>query len=627
MCGIAGIVDFARPIEPQRLGAMLDLIVHRGPDDEGRFQQGPFAIGMRRLSIIDLGGGHQPISNEDGTIWVVLNGEIYNFVELRADLERRGHVFKTKTDTEVLVHLYEDLGERFPEKLNGMFGLAVWDLRRRRVVLARDHLGIKPLYWHVERGRLAFASELKCLLAAGVPADVDRDAIAAYLHLGYIPRERAPIRGVQKLQPGWRLVFDEGREPVAAPYWRLADAYARPRDVSVEEAAEEAGRLVHDAVRLQLRSDVPVGAFLSGGIDSSAITTEAASLLPQVDTFGVGFKDHYFDETEYARAVARHCGTRHHEQTVDPAALVEHLDLLAWHLDEPNSDPAMLPSYLICKYAREHVKVVLSGNGGDEVFGGYPRHYDPPPRATLAARARLVLPRGVRAAAMAALGLAKDERGRRFAADADVVGMLHWVEQARPQVAGSVAPWAAASFSSLDWIEQVYGEIPGADWVNRRLYYDSTAYMPDQILNMVDRASMAVSLELRVPLLDVRLVEFMAGVRGSRKVAPGDGKLILKRAMAGKLPPEIFTRRKLGFGLPVVTWLDSPMLRGLLDGLPNGRLATDGYIEGRALAPWLRDTGELKSHWQFFWNLVMLELWLRQLGRPKPAGACRNRRS
>jgi len=613
MCGIAGIVDFGRPIDPAHLDEMLKLIVHRGPDDEGRYHQGPFSVGMRRLSIIDLGGGHQPIANEDMSVWVVLNGEIYNYVELREDLEKRGHVFSTRTDTEVLVHLYEEHGDAFPEKLNGMFGLAVWDLRKRRILLARDHLGIKPLYWRFASGRLSFASELKCILASGIPRpEIDRAAIATYLHLGYIPHDRSPFTGIQKLQPGWRLVFDEGGSPRVGRYWTLAESFHRSFTGTVDEAAEEVRGLLRDAVRIQLRSDVPVGTFLSGGIDSSSITAVAASLLPQIDTFGVGFTDHYFDETEYARLVARHVGSRHHEQQVDPRSLVAHLEKLSWHLDEPNSDPAMLPSYMICRYAREHVKVVLSGNGGDEVFAGYPRHYDPPPRASRADRLRELLPRPIRRALQSALRFVDAEKARRLATDNDVIGLSYWAELARPQVAAKVAPWAMEAFSVLDWIESVYAPVAAQDWVNRRLYYDSTTYMPDQILNMVDRASMAVSLEVRVPLLDVRLVEFMAGVEGALKIETGAGKRILKRAMSGLLPEEIFTRRKLGFGLPVVRWIEAGPVKAILDELPHGHLVRDGFVNGPALEPLLREPAVLKGDWTFFWNLIMLELWLAQ---------------
>lgn len=619
MCGIAGIVDFTKSPRPEPLGAMLDLIVHRGPDDEGRYVHGPYAIGMRRLSIIDLEGGRQPITNEEESVFVVLNGEIYNYQELRAELQSRGHVFRTKTDTEVAVHLYEEYGDDFPKHLNGMFALALWDTRRQRVLLVRDHLGIKPLYWHFAEGRLTFASELKCLVAAGVSAELDREAIAAYLHLGYIPRAAAPFRGVHKLQPGRRLTFGAAEELKETPYWSLAEAFTRQTRVTGDEAAEEVRKLLNDAIRLQLRSDVALGAFLSGGIDSSTVTAIASSQLSGLDTFGVGFEGHYFDETAYARGVAAHCGTRHHEQRIDPAQLIEHLDLLAWHIDEPNSDPALLPSYLICRYARQHVKVALSGNGGDEVFGGYPRHWDAPALTTRADRVRATLPAPIRRALRALVGADGEGRMRRLLTDNDLIGLSYWVEQARPHIGRSVTPWAMDTFSVLDWIESVFREVSNADWVNRRLYYDSAAYMPDQILNMNDRASMAVSLELRVPLLDIRLVEFMAGVRGTEKIEGGaPGKGILRKAMQGKLPDEIFTRRKLGFGMPVVRWIESGPIRDVLDRLPDGFAAKAGLIDGSALKPWLLRPEELKNNWQYFWNLIMLELWLSQIGKPRP---------
>ena len=616
MCGISGILDYTRPIEPDRLGTMLDLIIHRGPDDQGRYERGPCSMGMRRLSIIDLGGGHQPISNEDGTVWVVFNGEIYNYVELRAELQARGHVFRTHTDTEVLVHAYEEYGDEFPARLNGMFGFAIWDERRERLLLARDHLGIKPLYWSWVGGRLLFASELRCLPAAGMSRERDEDAIAAYLHLGYIPRARSPYRHARKLLPGERLILERGKEPSLGVFWRLSDSFGRQDSRSLEDAVEQARYLLRDAVRLQLRSDVPVGTFLSGGIDSSAITAYAAELNPSIDTFGVAFRDHYFDESEYARLVAAHCRTRHHEQSVDTTALLEHLQTLATCMDEPNSDPALLPSYLICKFARERVKVVLAGNGGDEVFGGYARHTEALSTGSMIDRLRQALPGWVRRGGRR-FARRRDDRSRcrRLLTAPDVLGLSYWAEQARAPLADAVTPWALERFSILEWIESVYREVPGADGVNRRLYHDSTNYMPDQVLTMLDRASMAVSLEVRVPLLDVRLVEFMAGLPGPLKVrGGGTGKTVLKAALRDRLPDAIFTRRKLGFGMPLANWITDGGLRDLLHSLPTGRAAAAGLLDGAALRPRLRDTQLLKDQWPFVWNLMVLELWLEKHG-------------
>ena len=616
MCGIAGIVDYARPVSADLLGGMLDLIIHRGPDDQGRYERGPCHMGMRRLSIIDLGGGHQPIANENGTVWVVFNGEIYNYVELRAELQAKGHVFRTQTDTEVLVHAYEEYGDDFPVKLNGMFGFAIWDQARERVLLARDHFGIKPLYWSWVDHRLVFASELRCLPAAGVSRTRNDQAIAAYLHLGYVPREWSPYRDAHKLLPGWRLVYERGRKPELAPFWKLSDAFARRTLITEAEAVEQAEYLLRDAVRLQLRSDVPVGTFLSGGIDSSGITAVAARLSPSLSTFGMAFRDHYFDESEYARMVAQHCQTRHHEQSVDPGDVAFNLEVMAACMDEPNSDPALLPSYLICKFARERVKVVLAGNGGDEVFGGYNRHTESLPASTAADRIRALLPGPLRSFGLQLLRpLGDRSRFRRLMSESDVVGMSYWVEQARPPMADAVTPWAMRQFSVFDWIERVYREVPGSDFVNRRLYYDSTNYMPDQVLTMLDRASMAVSLEVRVPLLDVRLVEFMAGLPGPLKVrGGGTGKTILKQALRNQLPEAIFTRRKLGFGMPMANWITHGALRDLLHSLPDGLCARVGLIEGRALRPYLDNEQALKDHWPYVWNLMVLELWMQKHG-------------
>lgn len=619
MCGIAGVVDQRRRPDSRGLDAMLKTMRHRGPDDEGTFVEGPVAMGMRRLSIIDLGGGHQPIANEDRSVWVVFNGEIYNFVELRAELVQRGHVFATQSDTEVLVHLYEEHGDSFATRLNGMFAFAIWDTERRRLLVARDQMGIKPLYWSWRDGRLSFASELKCLLAGSEDSyALDRDAIAAYLHLGYIPREASPFREVRKLRPGFQLVLEDGSAPVVSQYWSLAAAFAKPSGVGEADAAERARELLADAVRLQLRSDVPVGTFLSGGIDSSGVTALAAKELPHIDTFGVGFTDHYFDETPYARAVAKHVGSKHHERIVEPGSFVEHLEKMVWHLDEPNSDPAMLPSYIICEHARRHVKVALSGNGGDELFAGYRRHFDPPPHDTLACKVRDALPAPLRRFAARAAGACSAKLGRRLgqrlAPDNNTVGLAYWVDFARKaELMDSVAPWAGERFNSTAWIGGIMDEAEG-DWVNRRLYYDSTTYMPDQVLAMVDRSSMAVSLEVRVPFLDVRLVEFMASVRGEAKIGPGEGKRILKAALRGIVPQEVFDRPKLGFGLPVIKWIESEQLRALLAELPEGTAAKAGLIDGGALAPRLADAQFRKDYSAFVWNLLMLELWMRTFG-------------
>lgn len=607
MCGIAGIVDFDTTPDASELDRMLKAIVHRGPDDEGTYIDGPFAIGMRRLSIIDLAGGHQPISNEDDRVWVVLNGEIYNYIELRADLEAKGHRFKTHTDTEVLVHLYEEEGPDFISKLNGMFAFALWDLRDQSVLVARDQMGIKPLYWHHRGNRLVFASELKCLYRLGLEEWApDLDALSAYLHLGYIPREKSPIRGVFKLLPGERMLFRAGSAPQRHRYWKLSAFMDHPGDAVGESFIDETRDLLDDAVRLQLRSDVPLGSFLSGGLDSSAITMSAARELENLDTFGIGFKGHHFDETPYARKVAALAGTRHHEEILEPNHLPELIQTLAWHLDEPNGDPAMLPSYWICQYSREKVKVALSGAGGDELFGGYPRHVDPVPCTSPAGRIRQ-LPQGLRRMLLAPLqGLSPGLS--RLKVSNNVIGMSYWTDLADAAILQSIAPWSSA-FSTVDWLDSIFNEVPHADAVNQRCYYDATTYMPDQILAMTDRASMAVSLEVRVPLLDTRLVERMALVSGAAKICRG-GKTVLKDMMRPRLPPEILDRRKLGFALPVVRWVSSGPIRELLATIPSGRLCGAGLVDAEAFAALINDPPRLERHAFLAWNILMLELWM-----------------
>ena len=617
MCGIAGIVDHEESIESGLLDSMLKMIVHRGPDDVGTYENRPFSIGMRRLSIIDLSGGSQPIANEDKSIWVVLNGEIYNYVELRNELEARGHRFRTASDTEVLVHLYEEYGDQFLHHLNGMYALAIWDTNTGRCLLARDPLGIKPLFWSFSKGRLVFASEMKCVTDHfSFAGELDRDAIAAYLHLGYIPRNRSAFTNIARLLPGHVLTFEAGRIPEVRGYWSLAAAFEQHVDLAEDELVEQAGSLLEDAIRIRLRSDVPVGTFLSGGIDSSAVTAIARDELSELDTFGVKFVDHHFDESEYARSVASYVSSTHHELTADPMAMLKNLELLTWHLDEPNWDPAMLPSYIVCKHAREHVKVALSGNGGDEVFAGYHWHMDAPPLNTPACWARKIVPTRIRKGIAASVHpLSRNisqALNRRLVPSNNVIGLAYWVDRADRQALSSIAPWAVERFDTTNWIGSIMDEVPYADWVNSRLYYDSTTYMTDQILNMVDRSSMAVSLEVRVPFLDKRLVELMAGVHGQKKIHGKKGKQILKRIMKGRLPEQIFDRRKLGFGLPLKRWIVSAPIKDLLNAIPSGGLADAGIIDGRAFRKYLANDQLLQHHDALLWSILMLEIWHAQ---------------
>jgi len=624
MCGIAGMVSFTSPVPRERLDSMLELIVHRGPDDAGRYDDEHCSLGMRRLSIIDLGGGHQPIGNEDGSLQVVLNGEIYNYIELREELRSRGHVFATNSDTEVIVHLYEELGADFVGRLNGMFAIGLWDTRRGELVLARDPLGIKPLYWCRREGVLFFASELKCFLPAlGTGLRPGKAALAAYLHLGYVPRVAQPVEGIERLLPGRVLRFD-GSEPRVRRYWSLEEHVGAGEPLDGRDAVERAGELLDDAVRIRLRSDVPVGTFLSGGLDSSTVTALAARHLPRISSFGITFRGHFFDETPYAEAVAAHVGSQHRQITIEADELLEHLDRLAWHLDEPNWDPAMLPSYIICREARRSVKVALSGIGGDEIFGGYHRHLDPPPLDTPACWLRAVMPGPLRRFVAAAFGRRRSGRARRFSRlgyDNNVIGLAYWVDQADAALLERVAPWAPELFDVPEWIESVMAETRRGDWVNSRLYYDATNYLPDQILAMTDRASMAVSLEVRVPLLDRRLVEFMSGLPGRMKVRPGEGKLVLKEVARRLLPSEVLERRKLGFGVPVRRWILDGRIQELMRSLPRGRLAEEGLIEGAPLEAVLGSEDLTVHHGAFLWGLMMLELWYRHYTKPLGAGA------
>ncbi len=636
MCGIAGILSLTseQPVDTAALDTMAAQLVHRGPDDHGRYldPRGRCGFGFRRLSIIDLAGGHQPIGNEDGTVWLVFNGEIYNFRELRAELETQGHRFATRADSEVIVHLYEQHGERAVERLSGMFALAIWDERRGRLLLARDRFGKKPLSYAVFGERLYFASEAKAILALPeVPRQLDPQSLHRYLVFQYVPAPHSIYRGFRKLPPGHLLTVEHGRPFDDRPraYWRLDPT---PFLGNYADARARLGELLTAAVRRRLIADVPLGVFLSGGVDSSVVVALMHELgVTPLRTFSIGFPDPRYDETAYARLVAQRFGTEHHEHTVTPQAR-EVLDTLAWHYDEPFGDSSAIPTYYVSRWARQAVTVVLTGDAGDEAFAGYDRY-----RAVHVAAKLDAVPRPLRrvfAAAAAVLPHSRPRtRAHRLYRFLQALGepparrYLAWVNVFPPA-------WLAAGYGpefraavDLDepvrWFEQLYDAGDGAPAADRAMATDLASYLPYDLLTKVDIASMACGLECRSPLLDPELVAFARSLPLNWLLDRGGGKRLLKDWARDRLPPEILTRTKMGFGVPVGMWF-----RDELQDLVRQHLLTPDAFCARVFDPtWLRGLVEAHicgraNHEHPLWALLMLELWAR---RWQPIGypACR----
>jgi len=566
MCGICGIYNFKteEPVSPCLLKDMTDTLIHRGPDDEGFYISGPLGLGHRRLSIIDLEGGHQPIANEDQTVWVVFNGEIYNFVQLQDDLVKKGHIFKTRSDTEVLVHLYEEYGEGCFQYLRGMFAMAIWDERRRKLLLARDRVGKKPLFYFYDGSRLIFASEIKAILKVpDVPRELDLEALSDYLSLAYIPAPKSIFKQIRKLHPGRYLVVSKAsvRE---AEYWDLS--FASPRELTEEQWCQRFLETYREAVRLRLVSDVPLGAFLSGGVDSSSVVALMNELTEgPVITSSIGFDKEEFNELGYARLVASAFKTDHHEEIVRPDA-VGIIDKLIWHYDEPFADSSAIPTYYVSKTARERVIVALSGDGGDENFAGY-RSYYLDKREN---RLRRVLPAPLRRrifGTLAAVYPEADRPSRIFKgkptlerlAGSQIEGYFQRVSGIRPALKKKLlhpdARKGLADYDTLEIFRHYFDKANTEDPVSRSQYVSIKTFLVDDILVKVDRASMAHSLEVRAPLLDHKLVELIASMPSSLKLRGKTGKYLFKKAFQGILPEEILNRKKMGFSVPLAHWL------------------------------------------------------------------------
>lgn len=621
MCGIAGILEFEPGVTPpaEIVRRMCEVIRHRGPDDQGVYCRSPIGLGARRLSIIDLATGHQPLSNESQSVWVVLNGEIYNFRELREKLEPRGHRFSTATDTEVIAHLYEDYGEDFVHQLRGMFAIALWDNRERRLLLVRDRMGIKPLYYSQQPKRLLFGSELKCLLQVpGTYPSVDLEAVNRYLSLGYIPAPDTIFQGVRKLAPGHLLVV-EGPVAREKQYWELPwpeDA----RAPTEEECCEQLRAELRESVRLHLVSDVPLGALLSGGIDSSTVVAVMSRLMDRpVKTFSIGFSEEDFNELAYARQVARCLGTDHHELVVRPKA-AELVERLLGYFDEPFGDASAVPTFLVSQLARQSVTVALSGDGGDELFAGYERY----PEASRQGWFDL-LPRALRRNVLLPLSQKLPYRAygknylRRMALTDGLDRYLDAILLPLPVKERLVAPEFRAAVGSLDCSEasrQFVSDGLGRPLLDRILYLDTKMELPGDILTKVDRMSMANSLEVRVPLLDHVLVEFVARLPLRLKLRGDVTKYLFRKAFGNLLPSSILERPKMGFALPLRQWFAHELYGFLSDVLFDSRTLSRGYLQREFLDVLVREhANRRRDNSHLLWRLLALELWHRQVSR------------
>jgi asparagine synthase (glutamine-hydrolysing) len=605
-------------IEASTIHRMCQAIVHRGPDDEGIFVKDGTGLGMRRLSIIDLSGGHQPVFNEDRSVWVVFNGEIYNFPELRGELEKRGHRFYTHTDTEVIVHLYEDLGADCVNKLRGMFAFALYDERRRKLLIARDRFGKKPLHYALAGERLLFGSEIKAILAVAPElAQVNQEALLQYMHFGYVPDPLTAFLPIQKLPPGHLLEFEAGQVRVRQ-YWDLPQ-YGTQQPSSEEECLEELEHRLAEAVRIRLISDVPLGALLSGGTDSSTVVAlmARASSKP-VKTFSIGFSHDDFNEAHYARIVAKHFGTEHHELVLEPN-VAETVEALTRSLEEPFGDSSMLPTYYVSCMARKHVTVALSGDGGDEIFAGYDRYgihrrrqvFERVPRWVWRLYREQVYPH-----------LPQGMRGRKFFYNVSLPWRERYVDgiSFAPSIDRDLSLWSNEFRETMKGIAnpeavmyRYFDQAPAKDPISQMLYVDTKTYMVADILTKVDRMSMATSLEVRVPILDHQFVEWATGLPVEWKLRGGVQKYILRKlAERVGVPREVLYRPKQGFALPLVHWMRNELKDLILTVLSEPATMQRGYFNPAGVRQLLDEHFRgRRNHSGQIWHLLIFELWHR----------------
>ncbi|MFH1829957.1 MAG: asparagine synthase (glutamine-hydrolyzing) [Pseudomonadota bacterium] len=624
MCGICGIIyeDPSRQVDKDLLARMNRTMVHRGPDDEGYYMGRGAALAMRRLSIMDVADGHQPMSSEEGNVQAVCNGEIYNFKELRQDLKSKGHTFHTGSDTEVLPHLYQEYGADIPTKLNGMFGLAVWDEKERTLLLARDRMGKKPLYFTYQDGALIFGSELKAILAnPNVARRLDLNSVAKYLAYEYIPAPHTIFEGIKKLEPGQLLRFKDGRITMRH-YWDVPVGDERI-GLSDDEASKEFLRLFKGSVKKRLMSDVPLGVFLSGGIDSSSVVAMMREHMEphNIKTFSIAFEEKSFDESSYARKVAKHLGTDHREKLCTPRDLLALLPEVTSLLDEPFADPSIIPTYALSKFTRQHVTVALGGDGGDELFAGYPTF-----QAERAATWYRALPKFLRKSIIEPCcmrlqvsdeNISFDFKVKQFLKGVDIRGIARhmvWMgafsqPELKDVLAGSPPPDVFD-----DARRHAVSAKPASDG-NAILYAYKKLYLAEDILAKVDRASMGASLEVRAPFLDYEVVEFVARLPYRMKLNGFNMKYLLKKSVDDLLPKGIAGRAKKGFGIPVAKWIKGPLREMTCDVLAEDKLRREGIFKPEEVTRLLNDhfKGRAENR-KKLWTLIMFEKWLERWG-------------
>ena len=625
MCGICGIYSFDRlpPSAPKTTRDMCAVMVHRGPDEDGFFHDEKTALGMRRLSIIDLDTGRQPMTNEDRTIWVVLNGEIYNFPALRKELMAKVHRFTTRSDTEVLVHLYEEEGKDFVLRLNGMFAIALWDTRERRFLIVRDRLGIKPLHYMRLKNELYFASEIKCLLQSDYRREIDPEAVSRFFTFEYIPAPQSIFKGIHKLMPGHMICIERDRFEVVS-YWDLRHRYAPEAPRSPDEIGDEINRRLKESVEKRLISDVPLGVFLSGGVDSSAITALMSEVADsRIKTFSIGFKEKSFSELGYAKQVADYFHTDHREFVVESNAVKELVPTLIRFLDEPLADASVIPTYIISKLARSFVTVVLSGEGGDELFAGYDTY-----KAYQMARwyrkvpgfiRNQVVKRVVERLPASPKRLSFEFKAKKFISGIDYppeIANIIWWGAYDPLEKQRLFNPEIGSTLHEDVFAPIHGHMSRSraqTTLDNLGYLDLKLYLQDDLLVKADRMTMANSLELRVPFLDHEFVEYAASIPSSLKLKGMATKHILKHALRDRLPSEILTRKKIGFDIPLGVWIQNELKDFVSDILSPAHLKRHGFFSADYVQTLLKQHfhGD-HNHRQRLWPLIIFQFWYDQ---------------
>jgi asparagine synthase (glutamine-hydrolysing) len=614
MCGINGLFNFSPSLsaDGEVVRAMQAVARHRGPDDSGVFLAGNVGLGFNRLSIIDLAGGHQPMSNEDETVWIVFNGEIYNFASLRQELIQRGHRFRTHSDTETIVHAWEEFGEKCVERLRGMFAFAIWDSRKKVLFIARDRLGIKPLYYYQDRERFAFASEMKSLLEVPqIPRNLNTAALAEFLQRRYVIAPHTMLEGIKKLEPGHSIIVHASGSSFHR-YWDVP--VGEQREITEAQAIEETGSLIEECVRMHLVSDVPLGAFLSGGLDSSVVVGLMHKLgVQDIKTFSIGYNSPE-SELKYARVVADHFHTDHHELQLTPVAFQDILPKIVWHMDEPVGDQASIPLYYLAEFARRKVTVALSGEGSDELFGGYPIY------SRMLQFERWNRIPGARSAGHLLAQVAGDTKVRKYA---QMLGRT--LEERYGGVGMLFSRMQAENLlkkpdTALEGVAMAYGRCQGSTALSRMSYIDIKTWLPDDLLVKADRMSMAHSLELRVPFLDHVLVEFAARLPDSFKIREGVTKYLLKKWAEPLLPRDIIYRSKKGFPVPTKSWF-----RGDLAGFARETLLAADSISrtffDKAALENLLAMHQREDRSEQIYSLLVFDQWYRHAISRRPAPA------